>query len=298
MSANCAKSLAKILPKDLLVGWLCAKFCAQKWQNSLEISPQNVSTFLLQTRQRRVHRKQWQGSLLIWNWKIGGKHSLTTLISFLGTLDLAKVLFIEHHFFIVHDFMRTLVNAKELWQLSFKTKKNMHKTISILHRKTQHWRIVEIPMTDRKQCSNEFNTRCGLQPTHKWIVLLNEGRCVAIVKTLNIIHVLYIKPASGHFHPQWSYETQRSICITFQKVYCKPVRGRRLPKRPQSGVSAWNGDCERAFVLESRPSSIDVQKEIPFITHGAAVFLQLFLSCVNTSHKQELFEGFFKLRQL
>ncbi len=60
------------------------------------------------------------------------------------------------------------------------------------------------------------------------VCLLSDRGCAAIVqpvKPSKVIHVLYIKPAFGRFHLWWSYETEHSICITFQKVYCKPVGG-------------------------------------------------------------------------
>lgn len=126
-----------------------------------------------------------------------------------------------------------------------------------------------------------MNLRCGLQATHKWIVLLDDGRCVAIVKTSNIIHALYIKPAFGHFHLRWSYETAFHLHGIPKGVQQTCSRG-RLPKRPR------NGDRKRAFVLESRPSSVDVQKEISFITRRRRFPTIILILCQHLSQTEAL----------
>lgn len=136
-------------------------------------------------------------------------------------------------------------------------------------------------MTERKLCSHEFNIHSGLQPTHKWIVLLNDGRCVAIVKTSNIIHVLYIKPAFGHFHLRWSYETQRSICITFQKVYCKPVHSEGFQNGHKAAFRLETETEKEHLFLKVVPQALTFQKRYRSL-HTAQTFSYNYSYLVST----------------
>lgn len=115
------------------------------------------------------------------------------------------------------------------------------------------------------------------------------------VKPSKVIHVLYIKPAFGRFHLWWSYETEHSICITFQKVYCKPVGGDGFQNTSKHQFCLkqrlWKSICSWKSSLKHWRF-----REIALITHSTDMLQQLLLSCVNTSHKQNPLEQFCKSR--
>lgn len=116
-----------------------------------------------------------------------------------------------------------------------------------------------------------------------------------LLKPSEVIHVLYIKLAFGRFHLWWSYETEHSICITFQKVYCKLVGGDGfqntskyrfcLKQRLWKNISSWKSSLKHWRL-----------REIALITHSTDILQQLLLSCVNTSHKQNTLEEFCESR--
>lgn len=114
------------------------------------------------------------------------------------------------------------------------------------------------------------------------------------VKPSKVIHVLYIKQAFGRFHLWWSYETEHSICITFQKVYCKPVGGDGFQNTSKHQFCLkqrlWKSICSWKSIKHWR------LREIALITHSTDILQQLLLSCVNTSHKQNPLEEFCESR--
>lgn len=90
-------------------------------------------------------------------------------------------------------------------------------------------------------------------------------------KPSKVIHVLYIKLAFGRFHLRWSYEKQHCICITFRKVYCKPVCRNAFQKHLKAPVMLETEALKEYLFLKVVSQVLTFRKDIAHYTHTADV---------------------------
>lgn len=125
--------------------------------------------------------------------------------------------------------------------------------------------------------------------------LYNDRGCAVYctpVKPSKVIHVLYIKLAFGRFHLWWSYETQRSICITFQKGVLQTGWQGWIPKYFKASVLLETEAGREYLFLKVVSRVLTFKRDSAHYTqhrHFAAITLIL---CQHLSHKQKPLEEF------